>query len=353
MTTPEPEIDFFLWGKRVAWILIPAIIVLTPLYWFFSYGSVHGPGPEEGDSVHVTIHAGGGFSAIYTSLVESEVLYDDARFSMLASWSGISKRLKAGEYTFIRPVTPKDVLGQLEKGSSALYPVTLREGLSVYEIAAELQRQGWEGKDDIVALCMDPDFVGSLGVAAPTLEGYLFPDTYFLGRSQSGRSVLKMMVDRFFQVWAELENQYRENDTLDWMLNFSRHELVILASIVEKETGLAEERPQIATVFYNRLEKKMRLQADPTVIYGLGTYFDGNLTKRDLRTPSAYNTYLLSGLPAGPIANPGKEALRAVLSPLAGQWLYFVARGDGSHQFSSNLNDHNKAVYEFQKKGQQ
>ncbi len=350
MTSSEPEIDLSLWGKRVAWILIPAIIVLTPMYWFFSYGAVHGPGPEEGDSVHVTIHAGGGFSSIYTSLIEGEVLYDDCRFSMLASWSGISKRLKAGEYTFNRPITPKEILVQLEKGSSILLPVTLREGLSVFEIVGELRRQGWDHPDDIISLCMDQDFVTSLGVPAASLEGYLFPDTYFLSRIQSGRSVLKMMVTRFGQVWAELENQYRETQTPAWSMDLSRHELVTLASIVEKETGMAEERPQIARVFYNRLQKRMRLQADPTVIYGLGS-FDGNLTKRDLRTPSAYNTYLLSGLPAGPIANPGKEALRAVLAPDAGQWLYFVARGDGSHQFSGNLKDHNRAVYKFQKKG--
>jgi len=350
MTPPEPDIDLSQWSKRVAWIAIPAIIILTPLYWFFSYGSVNGPGPAQGDSIHVTIHSGSGFSAIYSTLVESEVLYDDCRFAMLASWSGISKRLKAGEYTFSRPVTPKEILIQLERGSSALLPVTLREGLSVYEIADELRRQGWQDKADIVGLCMDADFVASLGIPATSLEGYLFPDTYFLARHQTARSVLKMMVARFFQVWAELETQYRDVKTPATPLKLSRHDLVILASIVEKETGLAEERPQIARVFYNRLQKRMRLQADPTVIYGLGN-FDGNLTKRDLRTPSAYNTYLLSGLPAGPIANPGKEALRSVLAPLDGDWLYFVAKGDGSHQFSGNLKDHNRAVYTYQKKG--
>ena len=350
MTPPEPKIDLSLWGKRVVWIFIPAIIILSPMYWFFSYGSVVGPGPELGDTVHVTIESGGSFASIYTALVEGEVLYDDCRFAMLASWSGISKRLKAGEYTFSRPITPKEIFIQLAKGSSILHPVTLREGLSIYDVARELRRQGWDHADDIVSLCFDKDFVGSLGIPASSLEGYLFPDTYFLSRSQSARSVLKMMVARFFQVWAELENQYRDIDSPAWSMKLSRHELVTLASIVEKETGLAQERPQIARVFYNRLQKRMRLQADPTVIYGLGN-FDGNLTKRDLRTPSAYNTYLLSGLPAGPIANPGKEALRAVLAPLSGSWLYFVARGDGSHQFSGNLKEHNRAVYEFQKKG--
>ncbi len=350
MTPPEAEIDLVLWGKRVAWIIIPAMIVLTPMYWFFSYGAVNGPGPAQGDTVHVTIHAGSGFPTIYSALVDSEVLYDDCRFGMLASWSGISKRLKAGEYSFSRPITPRQILAQLERGSSSLLPVTLREGLTLYEIAEELRRQGWQDKGDIVGLCGDHEFILSLGIPAASLEGYLFPDTYFLARHQPARSVLKMMVARFFQVWSELETQYRDVETPAASLKLNRHELVILASIVEKETGLAEERPQIAQVFYNRLQRRMRLQADPTVIYGLGN-FDGNLTKRDLRTPSAYNTYLLSGLPAGPIANPGKEALRAVLAPLSGDWLYFVARGDGSHQFSGNLQDHNRAVYEFQKKG--
>ncbi len=351
MSLSSPETALQKWATIMARIIIPVIIVLSPLYWFYSYGILPGPGPEEGDEVRISIPQGRGFNGVYQALVAGGVLEEDVRFAMLASWRGVSKQLKAGEYLFSRPSSPSEVLEKLVDGSTLLHPLTFQEGLTMHQVAKELSRRGWGSQEEILALCQDSEFIGSLGVEAPTLEGYLFPDTYYLSRSQSGRAVLTMMVERFFEVSGSLaalapSTAGAEDGERPEM---SLHEAVILASIVEKETGVAFERPQIARVFLNRLDRKMRLQADPTVIYGLGD-FDGDLTRRDLRTPSAYNTYLLSGLPAGPIANPGKEALHAVLQPADGDWLYFVARGDGTHHFSTNLKEHNKAVYQYQKK---
>lgn len=353
MTSNPSETALQKWGKIMVWVVIPAIIVLCPIYWFVSYGMIPGPGPVagEGDEVRVSIPSGKGFLGVYRTLVDNGVLEEDARFGMLASWRGMSKRLKAGEYVFSRPATPSDVLEKLVDGSTLLHPVTFQEGLTIHQVAKELGRQGWEIQKEFLDLCHDPKFIAELGLHSPSLEGYIFPDTYYLSRSQDARAVLRMMVERFFEVSKSLDllDTPGPEGSGEVANKMTLHEVVILASIVEKETGVALERPLIARVFLNRLKRKMRLQADPTVIYGLGD-FDGNLTRKDLRTPSAYNTYILAGLPVGPIANPGRDSLQAVLEPAEGDWLYFVARGDGTHSFSTNLKEHNKAVYQFQKK---
>lgn len=342
------------WWRIIAWVVIPALLIAGPLYWFYSYGMVPGPGPEEGDEVLITIPQGQGFQGVYHALLEGDVIYKDARFSLLASWRGISKHLQAGEYIIPRPITPDEVLEILVKGATRQHPVTFPEGLTVTEVAALLDENGWAEQNRIIALCHDEEFIRSLGLELDSLEGYLFPDTYHLSRDQSGKRILRMMVERFFQVEQEL--RLREGGALgpaalaakNLLPNLSLHEKVTLASIIEKETGLDAERPKIARVFLNRLVKNMRLQADPTVIYGLGKRFDGNLTRQDLRTPSSYNTYIIKGLPKGPIANPGRAALEAVLHPAQGDWLYFVAKGDGSHQFSTTLGEHNRAVRTYQ-----
>lgn len=336
----------------MAWIIIPAMVVLGPFYWFYSYAMFAGPGPAGRDEVRVVIPQGQGFEGVYNALVEGGVLEKDRRFGLLASWRGVSKKLRAGEYVFRRPVTPSAVLESLITGTTLLHPLTLQEGLTISQVAKELSQRGWGSQEELWALYHDQEFIASLGVDAPTLEGYLFPDTYYLSRDQNSRDVLAMMVARFFEVAKSLEPLGLP--AVDHEGNgegvMSLHEVVILASIIEKETGVAFERPQIARVFLNRLAGKMRLQADPTVIYGIKD-FNGDLTRQDLRTPSAYNTYVISGLPAGPIANPGRDALRAVLQPADGDWLYFVARGDGTHSFSKDLKEHNRAVSRFQKQG--
>jgi UPF0755 protein len=233
------------------------------------------------------------------------------------------------------------VLSKLVRGEVLLHQLTLPEGVTRQDIAALLAAQALAGADQVLAMTADADLAKELGIPAPTLEGYLFPDTYRFARHLPVATILRAMVDRFHQYFgAAQEDQARK-------LRLTPHEVVILASVVEKETGSASERPLIAGVFLNRLRRGIPLQSDPTVIYGL-PQFDGNLTRAHLVTDTPYNTYTRRGLPAGPICNPGAAALDAVLSPAATPYLYFVGKGDGTHHFSATLVEHNAAVARYQ-----
>jgi UPF0755 protein len=192
-------------------------------------------------------------------------------------------------------------------------------------------------------LATDRPFLKSLGISAETVEGYLYPDTYRFARPTTAKDVMRAMVDQLGQVLTQ-EWQVRAKD-----IHMTIHEVLTLASVIEKETGSGDERPHISSVFHNRLRKKIPLQSDPTVIYGLPN-FDGNLHKKDLSHPSPYNTYRWAGLPPGPIASPGAESIRAALYPAPSAYLYFVSKNDGTHEFSTNLIEHNKAVEKYQKR---
>jgi UPF0755 protein len=310
---------------------------------------------EEGT---VIIPPGSGFKRIERILADAGVIRKDIRFLLLARYLDVAQRLKAGEYRFAQGATPYQVLRQLEAGSIVRWPVTVPEGSNIYEIAAILARGGWVEQESFVSLVRDPDFIGGLGIVAESLEGYLFPDTYYLVRGQQADEIIRMMVGRLRQVMARLCDDFTSGEPpVDVQLgctgNLSRamtlHELLVLASIVEKETGQATERSLVASVFLNRLEKGMRLQADPTVVYGLLPHFEGRLTRRDLASDSPYNTYRVAGLPPTPIANPGRATLEAVLNPTPSAYLYFVSRNDGTHQFSKTLQEHNLAVNQYQR----
>lgn len=293
------------------------------------------------DEITVTITSGDGFNTTVSRLTTAGVIVHPTKFKLLARLKGDDKRLKAGEYVFSGSASPQQVLDILVKGSVKLYKLTVPEGYNLFQIAELVQAAGMGASDDFKRLTTNSDLTRSLGIDADTLEGYLFPDTYFFPKGVSTQTVVSTMVKRFHNVF-----------TSQWQLQaaglgYSVHEVVTLASIIEKETGAPQERELIASVFHNRLKKGMRLEADPTVIYGLKE-FDGNLTRKHLNTPTAYNTYTLKGLPHGPIANPGKAALQAALYPADTQYLFFVAKRDSTHQFSSNLRDHNAAVRKYQ-----
>ena len=223
-----------------------------------------------------------------------------------------------------------------------LHPLTIPEGLTIIQIADLVSQQGLTDREEFLRLAKDREFIVSLGIKAETLEGYLYPDTYKFPRSIQAREVLVAMVEQLRQVVRpDLLARMQE-------LRMTMHEVLTLASVIEKETGSGGERPEISAVFHNRLKKHIPLQSDPTVIYGLPA-FDGNLHKKDLSSPSPYNTYRVQGLPPGPIANPGIQAIRATLFPSDSRSLYFVSRNDGTHQFSATLIEHNKAVEKYQK----
>lgn len=257
-------------------------------------------------------------------------------------------RLQAGEYLFDRPMTPAEVIDKLVRGDVVLHKFTVPEGLTVDEVGREWEEQGFgKAEDFLIARAPAPAAIRDLDAEVSSVEGYLFPETYSLPKGTTADDALVAMFERFRAVLERLEKEVPRSE---WPLDL--RQTVILASLVEKETAVEEERPLVASVFLNRLRRRMRLDCDPTVIYALeraGRY-RGILTEKDLRYPSPYNTYLHSGLPPGPIANPGYASLKAAVQPAATRYLYFVSTNAGRHAFSETLSLHNRAVARYRQK---
>jgi UPF0755 protein len=292
----------------------------------------------------VEIPSGVGTATIGRRLIEAGVVRDDLTFRIALWMSGDARRLQAGEYRFDRPMTPRDVLAKIARGDVVLVPLTFREGLTIQEMAAVFEASGLGPGAAFAAAAADSSLIRALDPEADDLEGYLFPDTYALPRRADAGQVVRLMVDRFREVLTpELE---AAADAADLTVR----ELVTLASLVEKETSRDDERATVAAVYRNRLRVGMGLQCDPTVIYALqkAGLFDGNLRRDDLRFDSPYNTYRYAGLPPGPIAAPGRRSLEAAARPADVDFLYFVSRNDGSHEFARTLAEHNRNVQRFQ-----
>jgi len=299
----------------------------------------HGPEPQL-----VEISSGEGTNAIGRRLIAAGVLRDMLTFRIALRLSGADRRLQAGEYRFDHPMSAVDVVGKIARGEVDLQPLTFPEGLTVAEMSKIFEASGRGSAQSFVDAARDASLVRAIDPQARDLEGYLFPDTYALPRRADASTVVHVMVTRFLQVLTPDLRTAAEGRGL------SVRQLVTLASIVEKETARAEERPLIAAVYANRLKIGMGLQCDPTVIYALqlAGRFDGNLRRDDLAFDSPYNTYKYAGLPPGPIAAPGKGALEAAASPADTPYLYFVSRNDGSHEFARTLEEHNENVRKFQ-----
>ena len=325
--------------KTLALILLVLLLVLTGSLWqaarpFFI--QVAPPAP-----VTVVIRPGEPFSNIARQLHEVGVVADRRSISLLAQWREATGRIQAGPYAFSAAATPGQVLDRLLKGDVIRTRITIPEGWTVREIAERLAATGVADRKAILTLAHDPAFARSLGVLAPGLEGYLFPETYLLVAGTPPEQILATLVGEFRRhLTPELEGAAKAR-------GLSVHQLVTLASIVQMEAGTRAEMPLIAGVFANRLKRRMPLQADPTVIYGIPD-FNGNLTRKNLQEWTPYNTYRIAGLPPGPIASPGDDALQAAAHPATVDYLYFVARGDGTHAFTANLVDHNRAVRRYQ-----
>jgi UPF0755 protein len=275
--------------------------------------------------------------------LERNNLIKNGRFLLLwARLMGYGKDIKAGEYALSADMPPVKILNSLRLGIIVIHPVTIPEGFTLEQIGTLLDEKGLLDGKEFISLTMDPEISRRYGLTGDSLEGYLYPDTYHFSRGLPALSIIDTMVKRFRQMTSPFVARAEE-------VGMKMEDVVTLASIVEKETGMSEERPLIASVFLNRLKKKMRLDSDPTVIYGLKD-FDGNLKKTDLADPSPYNTYVIRGLPPGPIANPGLDSIRAVLYPAQTDYLYFVSKNDGSHYFSKTIAEHNNAVRIYQKR---
>jgi len=264
--------------------------------------------------------------------------------ALLARLSKAETGIKAGSYSVVQGVTPQQLLGKLTRGEFTQGELTLVEGWSFKQLRQRLDRHP-DLRHDTRQL-NEAEIVERLGLQGERLDGWLFPDTYLFDKQSSDIELLARAV-RAMQL--RLDNEWaRRAEGLPYR---TPHEALIMASIVEKETGRESDRGQIAAVFVNRLRRGMLLQTDPTVIYGLGDSYDGNLRKRDLLTDTPYNTYTRPGLPPTPIAMPGQASLQAALHPVASDALYFVARGDGSSEFSRTLDEHNRAVNRYQRGG--
>jgi len=301
------------------------------------------PPQEHPPSKVVSIPEGSTFHQAALLLERERLIKSRSAFVLLGRWHSADRKIHAGEYEFNAGMFSSDILAMLLNGQVLLHPITIPEGLTIAQIAVLLAQHGVTEESEFLRLARDPTFIGSLGLKGDTLEGYLYPDTYKFPRSMKPKDVIVTMIEHFRQVFGS-EFQARALE-----LKMTEHEVVTLASIIEKETAAESERSEISAVFHNRLKKRIPLQSDPTVIYGL-IGFDGNIRKKDLSNPSLYNTYLIPGLPPGPIANPGLPALRATLYPSNSHALFFVSRNDGTHQFSATLTEHNQAVEKYQKR---
>lgn len=291
----------------------------------------------------VVIPEGSTFQHVANLLERNQLIRSRSAFVLLAKASEADRKIHPGEYELNAAMPPADILSKLLAGQVVLHSVMIPEGYTIKQIADVLAEHQITDQVEFVRLARDKSFVKSLGISAESLEGYLYPDTYRFALRTEAKDVIKTMVDQFGQVMTE-EWRARAKD-----FDLTVHEVLTLASLIEKETGTGDERPQISSVFHNRLKKKIPLQSDPTVIYGLPN-FDGNLRKKDLSHPTPYNTYRWAGLPPGPIASPGAESIRAALYPVPSAYLYFVSKNDGTHQFSTTLVEHNKAVEKYQKR---
>ncbi len=302
--------------------------------------------PVHNDGHLITINRGDSLRHVAEKLESASVITNRHLFVILARYREDHKKIKTGEYEFFAQYTPEKILDMLVKGKVKLHKITVPEGLNIREISAVVEKAGFGSRENFIKLATDPDFIKSLeieNIQAGSLEGYLFPETYFFPSGTDQKKIISSMVDRFNKVFIQ---QWRDASQ---QLGFSLHQIVILASIIEKETANSAERPLISSVFHNRLKRGMRLESDPTVIYGIAD-FNGNITKKDLLAVTPYNTYAISGLPAGPIANPGKLSLQAAVFPEKSGFIFFVSKNDTTHHFSSTLKEHNLAVRKYQLK---
>lgn len=311
-----------------------ALTMIAATVWVMYQSTYDGP------DVAFRVIPGETFGQVNARLYKNNIISNPRLFHWLARMQGSMEKLRAGAFPIPSGSKMTDVLDILVNGQPLLVSITVPEGKNMWEVAALMERAGLCDKNDFVAMAQNPEIVESFGIQASTLEGYLYPETYKFAPGTSVKEIISTMVNLFKQKVGTLNQGHPF---------LTPHQVVILASMVEKETGAKVERPQIASVFTNRLKKRMRLESDPTTIYGIWERYTGNLRKDDLLTYSPYNTYKIPALPAGPISNPSLEAIKAVMSPAQSENLFFVSKNDGTHVFTKSYGEHLKAVNEWQR----
>lgn len=282
------------------------------------------------------------FKEIALDLQDKGIIRNTFALRFIAQSEGTDTMIKGGEYELSAAMTPRQILEKMVRGDMFHRRVTIKEGMNMTEIASAIEQAGVLPRATFEAALRDPQILRDEEIDATSFEGYLYPETYQFPRNTSPVKIIKSMREQLTKRWLPEWSQRAK------ILEMTTHQVLTLASIIEKESGNFEEQPVISSVFHNRLKKGMRLQADPTVIYGIAN-FDGNITKKDLSTPTPYNTYVINGLPPGPIASPGINAIRSTLYPTDTNFLYFVGNGSGRHIFSETLDQHVNAVNQYQK----
>lgn len=286
------------------------------------------------------LKSGTGVRKAAVELKSRGIISSAGLFVLYARLSGEGGKLQAGTYRLDNGMSPRTILHKMATGDVYRLLFAVPEGYSVYQVAELLEQKGLLGKNDFLSACFDRSFLARIGIPSGSVEGYLFPGTYDLVGKNSGRDVVAEMVEQFLKVQASRFDERVKSSGMSWP------QVLTIASMIEKEAMIPAERPLIASVFHNRIKKGMRLQSDPTAVYGIRA-FAGKVTKSDILRRTPYNTYFIDGLPPGPIGNPGPEAIQAALNPARTPYLYFVAKNDGSHQFSATLESHNAAVRRF------
>jgi UPF0755 protein len=333
----------------IAIFCILAALVTASYLNFQVRAFLYNPPEVQGVEKVVFVEPGSTFLQVARQLKDENIITDVDKFHMLGKWEEKLASIKAGEFRLRTDMLPNEVLDALTEGKSILYRLSFREGLNWRDTAKIVAESGLTSYEDFKAAIHDKELLQEFHIPFDNAEGFLFPETYMVPRPKDGaaepiaRTILKAFWEQAGEkVWPQVaEGEYPPAEEIKRM--------VILASLVEKETGKASERERIAGVYANRLRRGMLLQCDPTVIYGLGEAFDGNLKRIHLEDRSnPYNTYRHKGLPPGPICSPGLHALQSAKTPEKHSYLYFVSKGDGSHKFSKNLVDHNRAVRKYQ-----
>ncbi|GAB4434147.1 MAG: endolytic transglycosylase MltG [bacterium] len=320
-----------------------ALIILVILFICFSYYSFLKSPVNISEDTLFQVKKGDSVTSIINNLVERGVIKNRLFFKVMVKTKGGDRAILHGYYMLKTGDTPESIWDRFSKGEVERYKITIPEGYNIYQIGEVIKNQKMGSKQRFVNLAKDKKFIKDLGLNLTTLEGYLFPATYFFDPDTKEEDMIREMVTKTFDVLYK-ELKIPANDR-----NYDIHKILTLASLVEKEAKVKEELPLIAAVFKNRLKLGMKLQCDPTVIYGTKR-FNSSITKADLAAKNPYNTYVNYGLPPTPIANPSKEAVLSVLNPAKVDYIYFVSKNDGTHIFTNNLKAHNKAVYIYQKK---
>ncbi len=324
--------------RKVLLIRLLLILAYFTMGWFLLY--IDRPVDPDLPAKKVRILPGTGFFEVVGKLQQEGLVRNPPFFTLLILTKGTARHLRSGAYTFSGKMTPLAIVNKLSRGEIDVCRITIHEDMNLKEIAVHLAKLHLVDEKKFLSLAEDRTFLRSLGIEEGSAEGYLYPDTYFFDDVVSPEELIRRIVGHFWRVVnPEMRDKARQ-------MGMTMNQFVTLASLIGKETGFSAEKPFIAAVFSNRLKKGMRLQSDPTAVYHMAP-FEGRITRRHLLTPTPHNTYFIKGLPPSPIANPGKDSLLAAINPAKVEYLYFVSNGSGSHQFSSTLEEHNRAVLRY------